>query len=98
MRKLRTVVEEELVKARILQAIKEYPHLQRMWEQGVIWLLSRAPERGKPIPGTDRYAYWLPSWAPGGLPSISITYRITENEVIIEKSRIDKPRASKKRS
>lgn len=95
MRKLRTVVEEELVKARIQKAIKDDPQLRRMWEQGIVWLLSRRAEAiGRKISniGVERYVYTLPSWAPGGLPRISITYQITENEVIIEASRIDDPK------
>ena len=101
MHKLRTVIEEDLVKARIQKAAKDYPQLKRFWDNGLIWLLARKPESlGRKISdiGIERYVYTFPSWAPGGLPRVSITYQITENEVIIEASRIDLPRPPKKGS
>lgn len=44
----------------------------------------------------ERYVYTLPSWAPGGLPAITVTYQVTENKIIIEASRIDYSKAAKR--
>jgi len=94
MFKARTVIfENELIEARIKRAAEENPRLRKMWDDGVVWWLCRNPRAGKRIPDLpiERYIYKLPSWGPGGLPSITVIYSVAEHEIIIEKSRIDFP-------
>lgn len=87
----RTVIEEELVERRIEQAISKAPRLNEMWD-GIKWRLARNPEKGQLLEvGNDYYAVKSITWAPGGVPSITVVYRFDDEYVYIEGSKINWP-------
>ena len=92
---VRAVIEEELVTARINKAIQQHPLLHGIYE-GLKWRIARRPF-GSTTKISDsphvRLAKAI-SWAPVGLPSITILYEVTHTEIIIKSSRIDWPKAS----
>ena len=92
----RNVVVTEFALARIDQALKSYPRLQNLWD-AIRWKLARRPKSGTMVP--DRPGYYLAktvSWAPGGLAIVSVLYRITDSDIIIESARIDWPKKGRR--
>lgn len=86
---LRTVIESELVCARIDSEVKKNPQIQHLYD-GLIWRLARKPESGHLVENPSPYfmakTYF---WGPGGIPaSITVIYRYDEKEVHIEQSRV----------
>lgn len=90
----RTIIESELVAKRIDSAAKEAPRLYELYE-GIKWKLSRNPTGSTNVVdlGDGWYMAKTYSWAPGGLPSITVLYRVNDHEVIIESSKIQWPRS-----
>lgn len=86
-RKLRTIIEQQLVSASIQRAKSEYPRIEEMFD-GIKWALARNPIRGavKIKSGETLIGYVIrtTSWRAGRVPSVTTTYRITENEIVIE--------------
>lgn len=90
---LRTIDEAELVKRRIDKAVEEAPRLYELYE-GIKWKLARSPTTAANVAslGNGWYMAKTCSWAPGGLPSITVLYKVGDHEVFIESSKIDWPR------
>lgn len=90
MAKALTIVEEELVAARIDDGIKRFPRLSQNYE-GLKWVLARDPFKGTKVPDSNptRYIAKLFSWAPGGVPIVTVMHRILDHEIVIEASKID---------
>lgn len=84
---LRTIVEERIVSASIKRTKQEYPRIEEMFD-GFKWVLARNPFRGATAvrEGQVIVGYVLKSkaWKGGRVPSIKITYKVTEHEVIVE--------------
>jgi hypothetical protein len=85
----RTVVETDLVAARIDAAAKKYPRIGELYES-LKWLLARDPDAGVLIPGSNpprRIAKTF-TWRPGGTPSIAVIFQADDVRVVIESSRV----------
>lgn len=82
MPKLRTIIEQELVSARIDKAKGEYPRSDEVID-GLKWWLARKPMTGE---RQEDHIYMIRTrpWFPMRVPSIRVLYRVTENEVVIE--------------
>lgn len=85
--RLRTIIEQLLVTARIKQSKEEYPRLEEMFE-AIKWTLARNPLRGAvPISESEEivaYVIRTIPWKVGGVPSLNVLYQVTNDEVIIE--------------
>ena len=89
----RTIVESELVAARIDAAKERAPHLEELYERGIKWKIARKPESGHKVPENEGfYIAKTYSWRPGGVPSITVLYRFDDEHVYIESSKIDWPK------
>lgn len=84
--KHRTIVEQELVKARVDRAKKEYPRFDEFFEKGLKTWLSRRPlVVGTPVKGQGgMYLIRTRPWFAMRIPQMRVLYRVTENEVFIE--------------
>lgn len=85
--RLRTIIEQSLVTARIKQSKGEYPRLEEMFE-AIKWTLARDPLRGAiPISESEEIvAYVIKTipWKIGKVPSLTILYKVSDYEVVIE--------------
>jgi hypothetical protein len=84
----KTIVESELVVARMDAAIKKHPRLGEVYES-MKWHIARDPNFGTALANTNpvRRIAKTYTWKPGGAPSLSLVFRVTQNEVFIEASR-----------
>ena len=85
--RLRTIVEQLLVTASVHRAQKEFPRIEEFFD-GIKWALARNPIRGavKVKEGETVLGYVIrtTAWKAGRVPSVTVTYQVTENEIIIE--------------
>ena len=87
--RLRTIIEEKLVEARINQALEFYPRLAEVWDS-LLWRLARDPECGMNQPGPGGwYALKTLPWRPGNVPSITLLYQVGAERRTIRSSKID---------
>lgn len=93
----RTIVEAELVVQRIEKACRRAPRLREMYEFGILWKIARRPTSGTRIDDSKYYAAKTYSWAPGGVPTITVLYWFDDGHVYIESSKIDWPNPKLKR-
>lgn len=91
------VIESELCAARHNKLTQEFPRLIERLD-GLYWKLehigiSILKNHDCQHIGKNVYMLQLSSWAPGGLPSISILFRLEEKEetIYIESSKVFKP-------
>ncbi|MCI0400053.1 MAG: hypothetical protein L0Y67_03940 [Gammaproteobacteria bacterium] len=88
----RTIIEAELVAKRIDEAAKKTENLADLYEYGIKWKIARRPDSGNKVSDSDYYLAKSYSWAPGGVPSVTVLYRFDDNHVYIESSKIDWPK------
>lgn len=85
--KLRTIVEQPLVTAALKRAKEEYPRIEEMFD-GIKWKLARNPvhQATKVLNGEVLLGYVLRtiSWKAGRVPSLTVVYRVTEDEIFVE--------------
>lgn len=84
--KARTIIEQPLVSKRLDNAVKEYPRLLRMFD-AVRWRLAHEPFKGATrVPNTNPICYMIRTkpWKAGMIPALTVLYRVTESEIIIE--------------
>jgi len=83
-KKIRTIVEQQLVAARVDQAKQEYPHFEDWWVKGLTWWVARKPLVGKRVPGLqNQFALETRPCPQRRIPAIRLLYSVTDNEVII---------------
>ncbi len=83
----RTIVEAELVTARVKRLQADCSNFDEVWD-GLYWRLARDPFVGATrVPDTKPILYLVktPPWRPGGVPVLRLAYRVTQTEVIIER-------------
>jgi hypothetical protein len=86
----RCVVIEPAVQEYLDQEIRSYPRLEHIF-QGLEWRLARQPELGYPVPNSNPRRF-LAKTIPYRFPVplvLTVMYRYTESEVIIELARVD---------
>ena len=84
--KARTIIEQPLVSKRLDNTVKEYPRLPEMFEAAK-WRIAREPFRGATrVPDKKPMCYMIRTrpWKVGMVPSLTVLYRVTTSEVIIE--------------
>lgn len=82
----RTIVESELVSARIDRCRKEGVRFDEVWD-AVKWRLARNPfVNATRIPGSNPICYVIKTyaWRTGRVPMLRVLFRVTTNEVLIE--------------
>ena len=85
----RTVILERVVEEFIEQERRTYPPLERVL-RALEWRIARQPEVGYPVPGTNPKRYIVKSSYRFPVPlALTLMYRYTETEVVIELARVD---------
>lgn len=86
----RTVILENVVREYLEAEIRGYPRL-RDYYRALEWRIARQPELGYPVPSSNPRRY-LAKTIPFRFPVplvLTIMYRYTESEVVIELARVD---------
>jgi len=98
-KRMRTVVEEQIVQDKIDAARKKYKRLEDIYG-GLSWRLAREPESGMPInkQSPNIFLIKIDSVSDIQLPGILVVYSYDDNQVNILDIRIDAPPVIKKKS
>lgn len=85
VRRLRTIVEQEMVSARVDQSRKEHPRFEEYFD-GLKWWLARKSLVGDRAPGIEPPAYVIKTipWFAMRIPATRTLYRVSEHDVVIE--------------
>ena len=82
----RTIVEENEVEEELARAEKKYPRIRSVWEFGWKWRLARNPEADAVLVDGTSDTFMIktdPDFEHLGVPSMTILYRWTAEEVYI---------------
>jgi len=84
-KKLRTIIEQPLVEARVDWAKNEHPYFDEYFEEGLKWWLARKALTGKRVPGLkDQFVVEARPWLPRRIPAVRLLYSVSDNDSTIE--------------